>query len=348
MAFKGLMGGAAGAALYTAYRDSDTILNSSDLVSGLFEYMRKGGGSSNIEMSRLQKNVDDLQHALLKSLHDRQPTVIYAGQNKGGLGTATGVILVVGGAALYIRFVKGWRFSDLMYVTRSSLSSMTESMKSGMESMKSQFEERARVMLERMHLLGTKQEELLEAQGHLGNELALVGGKVSAVSEQVGFSNHAILMLCGALSEMAKRVGISNGRYVKELENLSRSVHSLPPGPHMAALGGGLAAAGGAGAGLPYDTAAFFQSQSGAASAPAAAGASPFAPSPAMLPAPGQGFGPNPSMHAVTAGLSSVSGSGGNSAPGAAGGPAAAAAGVPVGGAGQAKTGGLSGLWGAR
>lgn len=37
-----------------------------------------------LQMSRLQKNVDDLQHALLKSLHDRQPTVIYAGQNKSG------------------------------------------------------------------------------------------------------------------------------------------------------------------------------------------------------------------------------------------------------------------------
>lgn len=39
--------------------------------------------------------------------------------------------MVIGGVALYIRFVKGWRLSDLMYVTRSSLSSMTESMKSG-------------------------------------------------------------------------------------------------------------------------------------------------------------------------------------------------------------------------
>jgi hypothetical protein len=36
------------------------------------------------QVSRLQKNVDDLQHALLKSLHDRQPTVIYAGQGKSG------------------------------------------------------------------------------------------------------------------------------------------------------------------------------------------------------------------------------------------------------------------------
>ena len=109
-----------------------------------------------------------------------------------------------------------------------------------METIKTQFEERARDMLERMSVLAGKQEEMLEAQGQLGNELALVGGKVSAVSDQVGFSNHAILMLCGALSEMAKRVGINNGRYVKELENLSRSVHSLPAGgPAMAALGGG-------------------------------------------------------------------------------------------------------------
>jgi hypothetical protein len=47
------------------------------------------------------------------------------------MGTATGVVLVIGGVALYIRFVKGWRFSDLMYVTRSSLTSLTENMKSG-------------------------------------------------------------------------------------------------------------------------------------------------------------------------------------------------------------------------
>jgi hypothetical protein len=34
------------------------------------------------QVSRLQKNVEDLQHALLKSLHDRQqPTVIVAGSN---------------------------------------------------------------------------------------------------------------------------------------------------------------------------------------------------------------------------------------------------------------------------
>lgn len=102
----------------------------------------------------------------------------------------------------------------------------------GMENVRSQFETRAAELMERMLTLGSKQEEMLEAQGQLGSELATVGGKVSEVSEQVGFSNHAILLLCGALSEMAKRVGISNGKYVRELEHLSRTVATtgLPAG----------------------------------------------------------------------------------------------------------------------
>ncbi|KAF8055821.1 TIC236 [Scenedesmus sp. PABB004] len=239
--FKGLLGGAAGAAAYTAYRDSDAILSSKDLASGLYDYWAKKGASNLAEVSRLQRNVDDLQNALLKTLHDRQqPTVIVAGGNgKSGLGTAGGVVLVAGGVALYLRYVKGWRLADLMYVTRASLQSVSESMKQGMDTVRAQFEARAADLLERMAVLGGKQEELLEAQGALGSELALVGGKVGLVSEQVGFSNHAILMLCGALSEMAKRVGISNGKYVRELEHLSRTVATtsgLPAGVPGAAV----------------------------------------------------------------------------------------------------------------
>lgn len=111
-----------------------------------------------------------------------------------------------------------------------------------METVRNQLEARAADLMERMHVLGDKQEEMLEAQGQLGTELAIVGGKVSAVSDQVSFSNHAILMLCGALSEMAKRVGISNGKYVRELEHLSRTVATtgLPVGITAAAMPMGL------------------------------------------------------------------------------------------------------------
>ena len=38
-----------------------------------------------LQMNRMQKNIDELQSALLKSLHDKQqPTVIYAGGGRSG------------------------------------------------------------------------------------------------------------------------------------------------------------------------------------------------------------------------------------------------------------------------
>lgn len=97
----------------------------------------------------------------------------------------------------------------------------------------------------------------------------------------------------------------------------------------------------------PYDAGYFHQAQPGMP----AAGAAGFAVSPAMLPAPG--FGPNPSMHAVTAGLSSsvsvpstgpVAEERSRAAAAAVGGVAAAGSSGGV----QSKLGGLSGLWGGR
>jgi hypothetical protein len=111
--------------VYTAYRDSDTIFSSKDLASGVYELWQKKGATNIAEVridlqqglssgwaaawlawvpvqflypsgsvesaftclqvSRLQRNVDDLQHALLKTLHDRQqPTVIVTGNGKSG------------------------------------------------------------------------------------------------------------------------------------------------------------------------------------------------------------------------------------------------------------------------
>jgi hypothetical protein len=42
----------------------------------------------------------------------------------------TGAIVVVGGVVLYLRFVRGWRWSDMMYVTKASLAAMQESVTS--------------------------------------------------------------------------------------------------------------------------------------------------------------------------------------------------------------------------
>jgi hypothetical protein len=38
-----------------------------------------------------------------------------------------GVVVVVGGVALYLRFIKGWRLADMMYVTKGALVNMQQS-----------------------------------------------------------------------------------------------------------------------------------------------------------------------------------------------------------------------------
>jgi hypothetical protein len=45
---------AAGAALYTAYRDSDTLLNSKDIVSGMVDIMRRGSATGNLEVGSVR------------------------------------------------------------------------------------------------------------------------------------------------------------------------------------------------------------------------------------------------------------------------------------------------------
>jgi hypothetical protein len=229
---KGMLAGMAGAAAYNIYKDSDGILSSKDLATGLYDAFNRRGAGSSQDLSRLQRNVDELQSALLKTLHDRQhPTVILAGNGRGGWSTATGVLVIVGGVAVYLRFVKGWRFSDLMYVTKASLQNMREQVTESITRVNEQLKQASKELIERLRNVTTKQEAMLEQQlamdeslRHVGDDVAGVHDNVRLLQEQVGYSNQAITLLCGALGEVAKRCGINNGRYVRALDNLTRSV----------------------------------------------------------------------------------------------------------------------------
>lgn len=45
--------------------------------------------------------------------------------------TTAGVFVVIGGVLVYLRFVKGYKLTDLMYVTKSSLNNLKQSMSEG-------------------------------------------------------------------------------------------------------------------------------------------------------------------------------------------------------------------------
>ncbi|KIY97708.1 hypothetical protein MNEG_10253 [Monoraphidium neglectum] len=180
----------------------------------------------------MQKQVDELQSALIKSLRERgQPTVIVKDSGRSG-NTLVGVVVVVGGVALYLRFIKGWRLADMMYVTKGALVNMQQSVNTSLATVRGQVEAATNDMLARLGVVSAKADDMLGRQEAMDARLTDVGDRVEGVQggvallqDQVAYSNHAVTMLCGAMSEVAKRVGL-NGRYVQSLDTL---VHGAPP-----------------------------------------------------------------------------------------------------------------------
>lgn len=50
-----------------------------------------------------------------------------------GSGVVLYTVVVAGAGVLYLRFWRGWKFTDMMYVTRSSLNASLQSVSTGME-----------------------------------------------------------------------------------------------------------------------------------------------------------------------------------------------------------------------
>eukprot|EP00877_Chromochloris_zofingiensis_P008665 jgi/Chrzof1/4051/Cz13g18160.t1 len=235
-ALKGLMAGAAGAAAYNVYRDSDSVFSSRDIASGLYDAFQKKGAVNITEMTRMQKQIEDLQGALLKSFHERQqsPIIIHSG-SKAGASTTAGVFVVIGGVLVYLRFVKGYKLTDLMYVTKSSLNNLKQSMSEGIQRMNEQIKATTDDLLDRLGLVTAKQDDLMDQQQEMDatlkrveDNVEQVHGNIHLLSDQVAYSNQAITLLCGAIAEVAKRCGINNGRYTRALDSLTRNAPVLP------------------------------------------------------------------------------------------------------------------------
>lgn len=52
-----------------------------------------------------------------------------------GSGVVLYTVVVAGAGVLYLRFWRGWKFTDMMYVTRSSLNASLQTVSTGMESL---------------------------------------------------------------------------------------------------------------------------------------------------------------------------------------------------------------------
>lgn len=231
---KGLVGGATGAAAYGTYQ---TVQEKGDVVKGILELIngKTGANLQTPDVSRLHKQVEDLQAMMLRQHSEKPQTVtIVTGSGKGSWSVVVYPIVVAGGVVLYLRFVRGWRLADMMYVTRSSLQNFKTSVQEGMTKMQDQMKETTESFLVRFKKVMQSQKEIAEQQQLMDEKLGKVDDNVTKVSDSILYlqqdvcsvrngieqANHGIMLLCSAVAEVAKRNGGANLRSTRALDTL--------------------------------------------------------------------------------------------------------------------------------
>lgn len=106
-------------------------------------------------------------------------TVILAGRS-GWLGLVTPVAVAGGVVYVYIR-IKGYRLSDFMYVTRSSLQTLRENMADGLAKVWDELRKAKDEFVQRAQALAGQQRQLMETQAKMDERLERVGTNVDEI-----------------------------------------------------------------------------------------------------------------------------------------------------------------------
>lgn len=214
-----------------AYKDSE----GSNFNPWNFIFPKAGGGDASVY--KLQRQLEDMQQWMRNS-SERQTVIVHSSNDKGRSGTIiTGIIITVVGGLVYIRFIKGWRLSDLYLVTQGSLQAMKASMQEGLNAVSEQVKHITREALERFHLVDEKQDQLMQQQRDLMDKqdkmdenLDEVGGNVGRIQNSLDEVKFAIgqvqqmtQLVGAALVEVAKKAGVGNGQQTRSLEAFMRT-----------------------------------------------------------------------------------------------------------------------------
>ncbi|CAK0786024.1 hypothetical protein CVIRNUC_009237 [Coccomyxa viridis] len=195
------------------------------------------------EMDALYRLVEQLS----RDLHRQQGVTISMAHNKGN-GTVLLYTVGVGGAAyVYLRLFKGWRLSDLMYVTRSSLTRSMSSVTAGVDSLSQRLSSMRNFVQQQITTLTAKQDDTLAAQAALEKQLSAVGDDVEGINSQVGevhdsvrlikgnmesltinqqYATEGVYILCKVVGDMMRSAGNRLGS-VKELESYIRRPRNI-------------------------------------------------------------------------------------------------------------------------
>ncbi|EIE21290.1 hypothetical protein COCSUDRAFT_57193 [Coccomyxa subellipsoidea C-169] len=167
-----------------------------------------------------------------------------------GRGNGVVVLYTVGAAGagyVYLRIFKGWRLSDLMYVTRSSLTKSMSSVTAGVDSLSQRLSSMRTFVQQQVSALTKKQDDTLAAQAALEKQMSAVGddvddtrskvdevhssvrdleGSMAQLREHQMSANTGIYLLCRVVGDLMKSAGHRMGS-VKELDTYIRDPRAI-------------------------------------------------------------------------------------------------------------------------
>lgn len=224
----GALLGAGGATAYFQSPESDSLIT--QMLRSTFVGNRFGSGTAkpnSPQLDGLVKLMEDMRRDMHRS-GGSGVTIVHGSNGSSAIVTYGGVILLTAAGWAYFR---GWKFSDLLYVTRSSMQKSLTSVSSSVEGMKI-------FLSQQIENLKKRQEESREAQEKLKQKLEDVGTRVDTTGTDVkevhsdlsklgnnmedlklqqNYTAEGIYVLCSVVGDMVKGV---NGHHAKQHSTL--------------------------------------------------------------------------------------------------------------------------------
>lgn len=155
-------------------------------------------------------------------------------------------VLFAGLGLAYLRFWKGWRLGDLMYVSQATLKASTGALKQGMESLKEVTQQAKEYLQSRLDGLECAQAEHMEKTERIDNNISELGGTVDEMHDELSevgtnvkgmqgqlgeiqdaqtYNSRGIFLLLKVVGELAHS---NNFKLKNELDQFSREPPPLP------------------------------------------------------------------------------------------------------------------------
>lgn len=159
-----------------------------------------GDSGSKSKDSGLAAEIESLKR-MMREGNSKSVVVVNRGSGS-GWGMLTYGCAFAGLGYLYVRYVKGWKLGDLMYVSQATMKASTGALKQGIEGLKEVTNQAKEYLQGRLDTLETNQSEHMERTERIDENLGELGGTVGEMHTELNEVGSNVREVQGTLGEI--------------------------------------------------------------------------------------------------------------------------------------------------